>query len=229
MAATRKAHELDEIRGSLNFMSEEIAKVASQQQSLMGLMKEIQQLKELVIQKDRKIEELEQRVDVLEQQTRSQDIIISGLETKHRSYSKVAAGADLGVDAPTEELQSLEQQVLLFFNSKNINMDKINISTCYTFPNKDRRMKPSIGMRLVSQKQKIDLLRQSRKLKGTGVYINEHLTKKNAEIAKCGRLLRKQNKIQATWTRNGKVYIRPNGEESRSVMIGNLHELDKYK
>lgn len=101
-------------------------------------------------------------------------------------------------------------------------MAEQSISSCYAFPSYDRKMKPSIVVQLVTLKQKTDLLQRSRKLKGTGVYINEHLTKKNAEIAKCGRKLMKQNKIQATWTR----YIRPSGAEQRSKMIINLKELD---
>lgn len=227
---TRKASELDEIKASLKTLTDEISKVATQQQSLLGLMEEIRKLREIVNQRDKKIEELEQRIDALEVHSRSKDLIITGLETKHRSYARVAAGADEGENAPPEELQSLEQQVLQFLNSKDLNVDKNNISSCYTLPNKDRRMKPSIVVQLVSIKEKFEVLKQTKKLKDTGVYVNEHLTKKNAEIAKCARLLRKQNKIQATWTRNGRVYIRPNGtEQTRPIMIRNLAELDSFR
>lgn len=49
---------------------------------------------------------------------------------------------------------------------------------------------------------------QAKKLKGTNVYINKHLTKKNGGIAREARMLRKQKKITGTWTRNGNVWIR---------------------
>lgn len=49
----------------------------------------------------------------------------------------------------------------------------------------------------------VNVMRPSKQLKGTGVYVNEHLTKKNAEIATNGRILREQNKNQATRSRNG--------------------------
>lgn len=226
---TRKA-ELDEIKASLKIMADEISKVATQQQSLLSLMEEIQKLRETVNLKDKKIEELEIRIDSLEQQSRSKDLIITGLDTKHRSYARVTAGGDEGEDAPPEEMQSLELQVHQYLSSKDINLETNSISSCYKLPNKNRNIKPMIVVQMVSQKQKSEVLRQTRKLKGTGIYINEHLTKKNAEIARWGRTLRKQNKIMATWTRNGKVYIRPNGEENnRPVIIKTLKELDNYK
>lgn len=72
---------------------------------------------------------------------------------------------------------------------------------------------------------------KSKKLTGTGVYLNEHLTKTNAEIAIVVRILRKQNKIQATWTRNCKVLIRLNGapQSAKVVMVRELKDLSKYR
>jgi len=48
---------------------------------------------------------------------------------------------------------------------------------------------------------------------------------KNADIARRARILRKQNKIQVTWTRNSKVMI---PEESKVLTIRELKELDQY-
>ena len=74
-------------------------------------------------------------------------------------------------------------------------------------------------------------MRQAKKLKGTDVYLNDHLTKRNGEIAKAARDLKKQKKIQATWTRNCKIWIKPNGtpEESRGIVVRDLKDLDVYK
>lgn len=78
-------------------------------------------------------------------------------------------------------------------------------------------------VKFVNIKHKLEVLKQAKKLKGTGVYINEHLTKKNAEIARNDHILRKQSKIQATWTKNGKVYIRLNGppEQAKVFVVRN--------
>uniref|UniRef100_A0A1A8CV30 Uncharacterized protein n=1 Tax=Nothobranchius kadleci TaxID=1051664 RepID=A0A1A8CV30_NOTKA len=179
MATAKKlAEELEEIKQSLNFLSEEISKVAKQQANLMGLMEELQELKASIKQKDQKIERMEQRIDDLEQNARANDILITGLATKHRSYARATAGYQEGEEAPPEELHTLEEQVVQFFSVKKINLNKGQISACYTVPRKDNRNKSSIVVQLVNRKQKIDILSQSRKLKGSGVYVNKHLTKK---------------------------------------------------
>lgn len=224
--------ELEEIRKSLNFMSDELSKVAKQQGMLHDLMDEIKQLKNLIKDKDKKIDDLEQRIEDLEQYTRMDDLVISGLETQHRTYARVTAGGGKdGEDAPVEELQTLEQQVIKFLQTKNVSIQSHHIAACHTLPRKDSKTKPAIILRFVSRKTKIELLKQGKKLKGTGVYLNEHLTKKTAEIARQARSLRKQNKIQATWTRNCKVMIRLNGnpEEAKVVMIRELKDLEQYK
>lgn len=87
-------------------------------------------------------------------------------------------------------------------------------------------------MHFVNHKHKVALLRQGGKLKGTKVYLNEHLTKKNADIAKDARLLRKNEKIQSTWTRNCKVWIKTNGlqpEDVKVLAIRESNQLDEYK
>ena len=233
MATTTKrlAEELEEIKKTLNFMSEEISKVVKQQASLMGLVEEVRELKATIKLKDQKIHLLEERIDDLEQYSRGNDLIITGLDTRHRSYARAAASDQQGEDAPPGELLTLETQVVKFLSSKNIDLDSENISACHSLPRKDKNAKPTIVVQLTNRKYKINLLRQAKKLKGTGVYINEHLTKKNAEIARHSRILRKQNKIQATWTRNGKTFIKLNGppEQAKVIAVRNLRDLEQYK
>ena len=52
----------------------------------------------------------------------------------------------------------------------------------------------NIIVRFVNKKSKIEVLKNVRKLKGSNVYINEHLTKKNGEIAQKVRLLTREDK-----------------------------------
>lgn len=80
-------------------------------------------------------------------------------------------------------------------------------------------------MRFVGRKHKDALLKQAEKLKGTGLEINERLTTKEPILRK------QQHKIQATWTRNGRVEIRLNGrpEEAKVMTVRELIDLEKYK
>lgn len=77
----------------------------------------------------------------------------------------------------------------------------------------------------------MELLKQGRNLKGSNVYINEHLTKRHADIARKARFLKKHGKIQHTWTANCKIFIKLNGspEQAKVMVIKNIEELDKYE
>ena len=63
------------------------------------------------------------------------------------------------------------------------------------------------------------------------VFINEHLTSKNANIARLARELKKKNKIQGTWTRNGTVFIKREGNHGNMTVhaIRSVGELDELK
>lgn len=177
--------EMTEMKNPLNSMCEEISIVVKQQKTLMGLMEEIRELKIIITQRDQRIELLEQRVDDFEQYSRADDLIITGLESKHQSYARVAgpAGDQQGEDAPSEKLHTLETEVVQFLTSKNINLESHQISVCHTPPRKDNKTNSTIVIKFASRKHKVAVLRQAKKLKGTGVNLNERLTKKNAEIA----------------------------------------------
>ncbi|CAL9695121.1 unnamed protein product [Knipowitschia caucasica] len=224
--------EMEDIRKSLGQVSEELPKVNQQLTKLMQLFDEVKQLKDLIKEKDKTITELEKRVDQLEQYTRMDDVIITGLSVKPRSYAKAAAGGrNVSADADTEDLQTLERQVVSFLREKDIHVNAENIAACHTLPRRDAG-KPAIIMRFANRKHKVDLLRQGKKLKGSAVYINEHLTKKTAEMAREARFLRKNDKIRATWTRNCKVFIQLKGntpEQARVMMVRDLHDLEQFR
>lgn len=218
--------ELEDIKKSLNFMSEEITTISKQQKLILNLMDDIKELRRQSEEKDKKIAMLEGRVSDLEQYSRVNDVIVTGLETKHQTYARVAA-AERG-EPPEQELRSLEEQVMAFFKSKGIEMDSKNIEGCHPLPRKNQI--PAIIIRFVNRKQKKELLKQGRKLKGTNVYLNEHLIKKNADIARQARILRKQKKIQSTWTSDCKIFIKLNGtpEQAKVLVIKEMTELEKY-
>ncbi|KAK7879339.1 hypothetical protein WMY93_033884, partial [Mugilogobius chulae] len=114
--------------------------------------------------------------------------------------------------------ESTEQQVTSFLSRKGIHIDSRDIEACHPLPRRDKRPSAVI-IRFVSRKQKLAVLKQGKKLKGTNVYLNEHLTKQNADIARQARFLRKQKKIQATWTTNCKVFIKLNGTPEEAKVL----------
>ncbi|KAF7649076.1 hypothetical protein LDENG_00147870 [Lucifuga dentata] len=175
---------MEEIKRSPNFLSEEVTEMATQQTQLLVLLTEVHELCLTIRDRDGKIVELEKCVDSLEQQARMNDLVIIGLEMKHLTYKRAVSGGNDKRERERER-ESLQQQVISFFKLQNY---KTNIEVCYALPLKERKIKPTIVLKMVSLKYKIDLMRQARSLRGAGVYLNDHLTKKNAEIARQARL-----------------------------------------
>lgn len=222
MSSKEVKKDIEELKASINMMGEQLGTISEQQRTIMGLLKDIQELKKLNQEQQNRINFLETRVADLEQYTRLNDVIISGVALKPSSYAHALRGAQKDESNMSVDM-SVEEQVTNFLQSKDIQVDKNCIEACHTLPSKNPKTKSVIIMRFVNRKNKIELLRQWKKLRGTNVYINEHLTKVNADLARKARFLKKQGKIMATWTSNCKVFIKTNGspEDARVICIRN--------
>ena len=180
--ATRQK-ELDEIRKSLDFQSGEISKINKTLKLLTELMVEIKELKQQNLDKDKKIADLEKRLDDFEQYSRMNDLIVSGLKTRPPTYARAAA---LNLEEPTEsDIASIERQVVSFLEGKGIPVEESDIEACHPLQSRqNNKDSPAIIIRFVNRKRKTEILKQGKKLKGTNVYLNEHLTKRNGQIAR---------------------------------------------
>ena len=222
--------ETDELKKSLELLIEEVKVLSEGQKKILDLTEEIKQLRLENAQKDTRIGELERRLDDLEQYSRMNDVIITGLKIKPRSYAQAVDTNKNGGEPSEEDLSSTEQQVLSFFREKGTNMKEDGIEACHLLPKRRNNDVPMVILRFDNRKYKNALMKQGRLLRGTDVYINEHLTRKNGEIAKKARQLRKQNKIQGTWVWNCNIFIKLNGppEAAKVLVVRNLNDLDRF-
>lgn len=167
-------------------------------------------LREENINQKKCISKLELKVDDLEQYSRADNLVITGIRVKEQSFAKVAAATDTSNHeaAAPQELDFVENQVLEFFTKKDIAIPKESISACHVLGGARKDGMKNIVIRFNSRKPKEAILRQWEKLSGTNVYVNEHLTPRNGRLAKIARMMKKEKRIQKTWTRNGRVYIK---------------------
>ena len=117
----KKLSEVNDIKKLLVFLSEEVSTGRLQQKGILTLV----EVKALCIQnenKDRKITFLENRVADLEQYTRMNDIIITGLDIKSRSYARAVATTN-GEESRDLDVSSTEQQVAAFLQTRSIELD----------------------------------------------------------------------------------------------------------
>ena len=89
-----------------------------------------------------------------------------------------------------------------------VQLQTSDIVACHELPSrKGERVKPVI-VSLINNAVKRDVMMGRKKLKGTRIYVNEQLTKKNAALFKKARDLKMQATIDSTWTYNGKVFLK---------------------
>lgn len=117
--------------------------------------------------------------------------------SKHRSYPRdieTGIGVKTGGDEPpVESCKHWSGKLWSFLRVKNCPCTVTTLQHAIaTLPRKNAKAPPAIVVRFVNQKHKTDLLRQFRQLRGSGVYLNEHLAKKNADIARQARILQKE-------------------------------------
>ena len=197
------------------------------------LTADVELLKQESVEKDRKIQTLEIRIMELEQYSRRDDIVITGIETPKSSYAKMTKNSSeqQNEDMHDDIIETLESKVIQELNDKGIPIVSSDISICHTIGKKDPERSQPIVVRLISRKKKIELLKHNKTLKDlkANIFINEHLTQYNAAIARKARALRKQGKLVATWTRNCKIYVKiqRSDEQTQVLVIKTMEELEK--
>ena len=120
---------------------------------IKSLREECNALTVACAQKDEKIKNPEDGVEDLEQHSRQDDVIITGLKTKHQTRARKVnnASVDNHADAPVSEIDTLESQVIQFLEQKDIDIDKRDISIVHTLKSTQMN-KPVIIMRMTNQK-----------------------------------------------------------------------------
>lgn len=230
--------DVDELKKTLDFISSQLEDLKEgqreQKQISDKFIKQVTLLEEQNIKKTKQISALEQRINDLEQYSRNSNVLITGLSVP-QSYAATAAvqkrtsGPRLRPrlntegDAGVNEL-NLEDVVLDLFNNKMaIKLDPDDLENVHLLPSRNKPL--LVIVRFVSRKKKYEVMKAKSTLKGKNIYINDHLTRLNAEVFKKTRELKKQNKLEATWTRNGKVFIkRTNGKIAEVANISDIFD-----
>ena len=176
------------------------------------------------------------RVDHLEEFSKLENIVISGLEINHRKYRSAATPSG-GRGDDKQELDSTEGGVVSFLvNKLDLHITKADISACHPINKQPRTNwgtrndRPNIIVRFVNRKTKTLVLCNAKKLRHTNIYIIGHLTPKNSNIARVARTLKKNQQIASTWTRNDKVFVKTHGspETAKTYIMHNKNDCVRF-
>ena len=169
-------------------------------QMLRGLPLSLtKKFQDVINRKDAQIDELRERVvtmeekcDDLEQYSRRNTIRIRGVpEAVHED-----------TDSVVRELAARKLDVKLE-PSNFVRSHRVGRKT------EEQANRPrDIIARFTTHNVKVEILRNAKKLRGTNTYINEDVTKIRGAMASDARKLKRDGKIQDTWTRDGIIFTK---------------------
>ena len=175
---------------------------------------------------------LQIRVDRLEMQLRSNDLVIHGIPES--SYASVASGVTAGEGDSSKHMSrqdTMSAVVECCRTRLDLDISMKDITAGYRIPGIKNAPRP-IVITLASKTVR-DRIYSSRRLLHKQedkhkIYINEHLTKRCSEIFSRGRRLLKEKKISSIWTWNGVVFAK-RVESDKPIKILSLEEVEKLQ
>lgn len=180
-----------------------------------------------------RITALESRVNDMEQYCKKDNIIVSGLGVHtgaSLSYSgSVKATKDVVDDEvvlrafPSVARQMKEDFIKAVEQKLDVSLHPSDIVAIRELPQNRQGEKPII-VRFANSEVKRSVMSCRKKLKNTKIFFNDQLTKTNAAIFKRTRDLRASSQLHATWTMNGRIFVK-NTENSKPYEIKTINQV----
>lgn len=217
--------DLKEFEKSLSFNCgklDDIMKTINEIQNSMNLISKKQDILEQEnVELKKRIKEMEQTDDDIQQYMRNKNIQIDGI--------------------PKVENENLEEIMKTIGNKLSINIKDEDIDAIHRLPTRStknpepivvqfltRKMRDSIIMKGKMKENRINTKDLELKCIEKPVYINEHLTQKRKEILFEARKLKFQKEYKFLWTKGCKIFIRKT-ENSTAIQLQCLEDLSKIQ
>lgn len=201
--------ELKGVKKCINEAKKEIKEdIAQLRQEIEEIKKDVEQQKTDIDEIKKENSMLKKTINFMDQYSRKQDIIISGIEEKK--------------DESDEDLLEAIQDVA---KSLGVPLEVHEVNTYHRLaPNKNK--KRAVIVRLNNRLKKSKLVKASRLVKLQGIYVNNHLTKYTISLLAEARELRDQGKIKHAWESECQILVRAK-EDSPAIKISSYEDLKK--
>ena len=206
--------------------------------NIVAEFKLLQQKNERLVDENKKLmdenKSLRHDLDCLDSYSRRDDLIIHGLSAGSFADASSSTGGPLSSVNVGMSSDATEDTVVMFCREKlGLDVNKNDISVAHRLPIKQNSASSTRGpapimVRFTRRKIRDTIFRIRKDLRNTnpGVYVNEHLTPRNAELYKHARLLVKQKKLVSAWTHNCIVYVKDSEMPgSRPIKVNSLIDL----
>ena len=217
--------EIEKLSSDLKSRDTHIRKL---QENIARLQENNTRLQDSVVKQDR-------RIEMLEAFTREDNLVIHGLPELYSESARTSVQSTLGKnDGMQNESVAQSEKAFIDFCQKVVHVEihPDDISICHRLkrPNSTNSNKVQhrpLLVKFAHRKARSAVLAARSQLKGSNIYINEHLTTSAAALFAAARKLVKSKKLLGSWTLNGRVVVKflANGAE-KVMTVNNNSELE---
>lgn len=201
-------------------LGQTIKRLVADNKTLSG---KVQQLQEENAGLKTRLVSVEERLEVMDRESRGSNIIVRGLP--EGSYAERASASGLDTGSVTN-LSVANTVCNMFKEEMGLTVHPENIIAAFRMKVGAKDTARPIMVKFSSTKTKESVMRAKKSLreKKSQVFISEHLTKAAADRFAKARALVKQKKIVSAWTYNGNVYIKASSDATARPTI--IHAMD---
>jgi flagellar biosynthesis/type III secretory pathway chaperone len=166
------------------------------------------------------------KVNQLEQASQKNCVVISGVMETYAERTQ-EGGDDTSPAQPSRE-DTVNTVCSLLKTACNVEVLPVDILSAFRLRSKRTGPRPILvtfnSLQLRTAVIRSRRPKQQLKYNGTNIYINDHLTKANSDLAHAARQLVKQHDAHATWVRDGQIFIKWSAT-SRSDVVHSMSDL----
>lgn len=206
-------------------------------QSLVSALKSPEVRKLLVDDIAEKVsDKINARLRAVEAKLLEKDAMIASLETKvcalenrlddYEQYSRKDNLRITGIEETPEE--DVVKKIINFSSqSLKVPLTESDISRAHRIGPKDRNKAGGreIIVKFTNHSAKSKIRKASKALKGTGIYINEDLTKYRSHLLYQARIAKRRQDINDAWSFEGNIAVKD--KLNKVIIIKNLQQLEK--
>jgi len=193
--------------------------------------KRIDEILDILKSKDDRDKTADAQLNAIEYHSKKNNIVIIGLDISGDAATTKPTKRST-TSTPVEETQPVSKSATMKANfvkfarqTLSVTLEPYDITSIHLLP-PWRNGKHPILVQFLSAEKKAEVMSRRLQLKGTDIYINEHLSRHNRELFRQARQLKREKKIVSAWSEHCCVYVKIH-EGGRRVKVRSLADIAK--
>ena len=188
---------------------------------------QIKSLKDKLKIKQTENEKLQESVRSLSTQCSRPNTSFEQNKNENEQYSRLNSVRIMGLagDSPSQSSEVTTRMVIEKLNVQTgLRLDEHDVDIAHRLGDYRSSKPRSVIVKFTRRQTKVNVLKNAKKFKGTNIFINEDLTKLNAEVLASLRLKDKKS-VERAWSFDGKLYAQFKGQQKGERITDEQYKL----